>query len=168
VSTRVRLLLDCRIAFEGHDAMPTEMLLERLRADPEAPWGEYGPTGLTARKLAKLLSEYDIESRNIRFPDPLGQRKGYYRTAFLDAWARYCPDPSSTRTETPPGGVVPSVPSVPSSSAQVSAGRIETLGRQRRPTQTSRPSLTSGNDDGTLGTDTPPQPALRVVHSDTR
>jgi hypothetical protein len=40
ISTRVRLLIDCRAAFADHDVIPTAVLLERLRRDPEAPWGD--------------------------------------------------------------------------------------------------------------------------------
>jgi hypothetical protein len=89
-SDRVRLLADCRTAFGDHEALSTVVLLERLKADPEAPWIEYGGTGLTAMRLATLLREYDIVSGNIRFPS--GQAKGYHRNDFTDAWQRYCPD----------------------------------------------------------------------------
>ena len=58
-----------------------------------------------------MLREYDIRSANIRFPEPIGQVKGYYRADFTDAWARYCPSPT--------GEAVPAVPSVP---AQLSPG----------------------------------------------
>lgn len=157
VSTRVRLLIDCRAAFCDHDAIPTAVLLERLRRDPEAPWGDYGPTGLTAMKLGRLLREYDIHSVNVRFPG-LGQAKGYHRADFTDAWTRYCPAP-------PDGPPVEgqAVPAVPASSPQLSAGRLENLGRLSRPTPGSRTSLTSADEAGTAGTDTPAPPALRVV-----
>ncbi len=93
-SDGVRLLTDCRTAFGQWDAVPTAALLERLKADPEAPWVEYGPTnaGLTPMKLGVLLREYDITSETIRFPPPTGQAKGYYRATFTDAWRRYCPE----------------------------------------------------------------------------
>jgi len=91
-SDRIRLLADCRTAFARYDAIPTAVLLERLKADPEAPWAEHGTTGLTAMKLGVLLREYDIRSDTIRFPPPTGQIKGYRREAFIDAWERYCPE----------------------------------------------------------------------------
>jgi hypothetical protein len=96
-SNRVRLLADCRTAFRTDTALPTATLLERLKADPEAPWADYGPNGLTAMKLGVILREYDIRSATIRFPAPTGQAKGYQRVDFADAWARYCPtlEPSS-------------------------------------------------------------------------
>ncbi|MFD0883990.1 DUF3631 domain-containing protein [Streptosporangium algeriense] len=93
-SPRVRLLADCRTAFRTDTALPTATLLERLKADPEAPWVDYGPNGLTPMKLGVLLREYDIRSSTIRFPLPVGQAKGYQRIDFADAWTRYCPDPA--------------------------------------------------------------------------
>ncbi len=90
-SNRVRLLADCRTAFRTDTALPTATLLERLKADPEAPWADYGPNGLTAMRLGVILREYDIRSATIRFPAPVGQAKGYHRVDFTDAWARYCP-----------------------------------------------------------------------------
>jgi Protein of unknown function (DUF3631) len=98
LSDRARLLADCRTAFDQDTALPTERLLERLNADPEAPWADRGPAGLTGRRLGILLSDYGISSHNIRFPDGT-QRKGYTRADFTDAWTRYCPhdhDPEDT------------------------------------------------------------------------
>ncbi|WP_226358490.1 DUF3631 domain-containing protein [Pseudonocardia sp. ICBG601] len=92
-SERIRLLADCHTAFGDEAALPTMRLLQQLRADPEAPWADYGPRGegLTARRLGVLLSEYDIRPATIRFAG-LGQTKGYRREAFADAWRRYTPD----------------------------------------------------------------------------
>ncbi len=89
-SDRIRLLTDCRAAFGHLDALPTTVLLDRLKADPEAPWAEYGGTGLNAMNLGKLLREYDITSGNIRFPAPVGQVKGYQR-AVSAVGRRSCP-----------------------------------------------------------------------------
>ncbi|MFW5415336.1 DUF3631 domain-containing protein [Nocardiopsis sp. CNT-189] len=103
-SPRLRLLTDCRTAFGTDTAVPTAVLLERLKADSEAPWAEYGPTGLTPMKLGRLLREYDIRPATIRFPGPVGQAKGYLRDDFADAWARYCPDPPETEAAVLPMG----------------------------------------------------------------
>ncbi|MFC7382795.1 DUF3631 domain-containing protein [Sphaerisporangium rhizosphaerae] len=100
-STRIRLLTDCRTAFGTDSVLPTATLLERLKADPEAGWADYGPTGLTPMKLGALLREYEIRSDTIRFPAPVGQAKGYQRAAFTDAWARYCPTPNSVENDPP-------------------------------------------------------------------
>jgi len=157
VSDRIRLLADCRAAFGPDTALATTVLLDRLKSDPDAPWLDYGPNGLSGKRLGTILGEYDIRSGNIRFSDGT-QAKGYQRADFTDAWMRYCPLPVAAvpdPSEPTLGGV--SVPSVPSSSPQVSAGRIETLGRIIRPTTSIRPGLTSTNDLGTDGTDTPPK-----------
>ena len=70
----------------------TRRLLGHLNADKEAPWAEYGATGLTPRGLQLLLQAYGIGSANRRFPDGT-QAKGFARNQFLDTWARYCPEP---------------------------------------------------------------------------
>jgi Protein of unknown function (DUF3631) len=107
VSDRIRLLADCRTVFRDADALPSTTLVARLRSDPEAPWCE-PPPGITPKRLAALLAEYDIRSTPIRFGEPTGQARGYYRADFTDAWTRYCP--------TPPGDVSqPSQPSPPRS-----------------------------------------------------
>jgi hypothetical protein len=90
-SDRIRLLYDCHTAFSDQPALPTAVLLDRLKGDPEAPWATHGPAGLTPAKLGALLREYDIRSANIRFPNGT-QAKGYTREHFTDAWHRYCPE----------------------------------------------------------------------------
>ena len=92
-SDRIRLLLDCRTVFGHFDAMPSAVLLERLKALPESPWADYNNgVGLTGMKLGVLLKEYEIYSENITFEAPVGRVKGFHRQpAFSDAWQRYCP-----------------------------------------------------------------------------
>ncbi|MGH3859974.1 DUF3631 domain-containing protein [Actinokineospora sp.] len=90
-SDRVRLLIDCHAAFTRDPALPTAVLLDRLKADQEALWVTYGAAGLTAAKLGALLREYGIRSGNVRFPNG-AQVKAYQRADFSDAWARYCPE----------------------------------------------------------------------------
>ncbi|SDJ21820.1 Protein of unknown function [Actinokineospora alba] len=99
-SDRMRLLVDCHAAFGRDAALPTALMLERLKGDPEAPWATHGPIGLTAAKLGALLREYDIRSSNVRFPNGT-QAKGYQRAHFTDAWARYCPDLPATLERVP-------------------------------------------------------------------
>jgi hypothetical protein len=105
----VRLLTDCRTAFADQDVMPTTVLLDKLNNDPEAPWRDHGPHGLTARRLAVLLGEYEIHSTTIRF-DGLGQAKGFRRIDFTDAWRRYCAPPVLPTAPAARGVPVPSVP----------------------------------------------------------
>jgi hypothetical protein len=152
-SDRIRLLADCRTAIGEHDSIPTTVLLERLKADPEAPWADYQNTGLTAMRLGSLLREYDIRSTTIRFPAPVGQAKGYHRADFLDAWTRYTPDPD---TSDPGEPYQPYQPSPPSSEAV----RLETWYRSSRTTEKAVPPLTSLDTAGTAGT---AHPRLRLV-----
>jgi Protein of unknown function (DUF3631) len=144
VSDRIRLLADCRAAFGAADALPTTALVTRLRSDPEAPWSDHGPGGITPMRLAAMLREYDIRSANIRFGEPTGQAKGYYRADFTDAWARYCPTPAGEPSQ-------PSQASPPSSAP----GRPETWDGSSRPTKTAVPGLTCEGTAGTTGTTTP-------------
>jgi hypothetical protein len=159
VSTRIRLLTDCRSAFGDHDAIPTTILLERLKSDPEAPWVDYGPAGLTAMKLGVLLREYGIRSTTIRFPT-LGQAKGFQRADFTDTWNRYCPRHESDTG--PPDHCHEGKPYQP---YQAHNPRSERYGSPdwygpSRTTRKSRTSLTSANEAGTAGTASPP---LHVV-----
>ena len=153
VSTRVRLLTDIRAAFTTLGDPPAAMtsdLLTALNDDAEAPWAGFGSTGLTGKRLGDLLREFGITSETIRFQ--VGQAKGYRRDAFTDAWSRYCP--------------IPSVPSVPTVSAQANPGTDYHPGTDRSvpanspgthqsvPAPQSVPALSSKNELGTDGTDT--------------
>ena len=140
VSDRIRLLADCRTAFGDAEALPSTTLVTRLRADPEAPWCEPAP-GITPKRLAALLADYDIRSAPIRFGEPIGQVRGYYRADFADAWARYCPP---TLRE-------PSQASQPSSAP----GRIKSCDTSIRHTNPSVTGLTCDGTDMTDVTDTP-------------
>ncbi|MFH8885798.1 DUF3631 domain-containing protein [Streptomyces microflavus] len=107
---RTRLLVGIRRAFAavGDPAvLSTRLLLESLNADKEAPWAEYGASGLTPRGLQLLLKPYGIGSANRRFPDGT-QAKGFARNQFLDTWARYCPEPKpADRPAVPTAGLLP-------------------------------------------------------------
>ena len=144
-SDRSRLLADCRTALGDADALPTTALIDRLRADQEAPWAD-----LTPIKLAIALREYDISSTTIRFPAPIGQAKGYRRADFHDAWSRYCPAP-------PDDVPVPDGPGEPYQPYQSSseAVRLETWYGSSRTSQDPVPGLTCTGTDGTAGTATP-------------
>jgi hypothetical protein len=101
---RARLLSDIRRIFDedGVDCILSAVLVERLKADPEAPWVDWRRgKGLTQNSLATLLggricSETVHPSRDVH-------GKGYKRSRFEDDWARYLPaeNPSSF----PEGGV---------------------------------------------------------------
>lgn len=87
----VQLLAGIRHALSDEDRISTAELLERLKADAEAPWAGWNHgAGLTARGLGQLLRRYGIRSRNVRQPDGTVP-KGYQRDQFADAFARYLP-----------------------------------------------------------------------------
>ncbi|MBI1759336.1 MAG: DUF3631 domain-containing protein [Actinobacteria bacterium] len=155
LSLSTLLLADCRRAFGTEPVLSTEQLLTRLRDDPEGPWAELGPTGLTARRLGILLADYRIRSANARFPDG-AQRKGFTRTDFTDAWTRYLPDDPE-----PVSGTDPSHPSHPHQPRSTRDGLMPWDG-STRPTTTTRPSLTSGNEGGTGGTGSRQQPVTCI------
>ncbi|MGW2641261.1 DUF3631 domain-containing protein [Streptomyces sp. NPDC001348] len=91
---KTRLLQDIRRAFArcGDPAiMRTRDLLDELLKDQEAPWAEYGTTGLSPRHLGILLEDFGIKAATHRFEGGR-QAKGFARLRFVDAWARYCPE----------------------------------------------------------------------------
>jgi hypothetical protein len=90
-SAGVRLLADIRALFRGTDRLASAVLVARLNALDESPWGEWSKgRGLTQNKLARLLRDFEIRSRSIRLEDG-ATPKGYLRGQFLDAWNRYLP-----------------------------------------------------------------------------
>ncbi|HET9873908.1 MAG TPA: DUF3631 domain-containing protein [Propionibacteriaceae bacterium] len=153
VSLRVRLLMDCRTAFADAAGLPSATLLERLRADDEAPWTSYGRDGLTTRGLSAMLRDFDISSSNRRWPDG-GQSKGYLRDDFADAWSRYCPPP--------PGRL--SVPAVPPSQPPESGTETRPWDGSSVPTPASRPKTTPvGRRDGWDGNTAPTRRAVCIT-----
>jgi hypothetical protein len=104
-SIGVRLLADIKRVFDedGRECILSAVLVERLREDPEQPWAEWGRSnkGLTQNSLAVLLGGGGGRGRGsrggfgIRSVDVHPSRdvhgKGYQRSQFEDAWARYLP-----------------------------------------------------------------------------
>ena len=156
VTLKVRLLMDCRTAFAGAPALPSVILLARLRADEEAPWADLAGTGLTVRRLAGMLREYDVCPANRRWEDGT-QSKGYARYDFTDAWSRYCPPEAET-------AVTLAEPSHPSHPSLRRSGRdgSNLWDGSSVPALTSVPGLTCGGTRGTGGTDTPAPPHRAV------
>jgi putative DNA primase/helicase len=87
----VELLVDINRAFDasGLAEIPTKALIAALCADTERPWAAYFKgEGITDRQLAKLLKPFGIVSTTVH-PPGMPHAKGYRRTDFEDAWARY-------------------------------------------------------------------------------
>ncbi|TDU89447.1 uncharacterized protein DUF3631 [Kribbella voronezhensis] len=149
-SQSIRLLIDCRTAFGAARALPSTVIVQRLRHDEESPWAEVpAPGGLTVRRLAALLREYDITPKNHRWEDGT-QSKGYARDDFADTWARYCPTEAETTTE---GEPVPNRPNRPIP-GHAGDGSLPRDG-SNRPDNPSVPALTWEGTVGTDGTDHP-------------
>jgi hypothetical protein len=160
VSQSVRLLSDCRTAFGGATALPSTVLVQRLRADDELPWQEQpGATGLTVRRFAVLLREFDITPKNHRWEDGT-QSKGYDREDFADAWARYCPQ--IVPDDESEGDIRPKRPNRPFA-GHAGDGSPEWDG-SNRPNDQSVPALTWAGTVGTDGTDPLPPRETTDLH----
>jgi putative DNA primase/helicase len=88
----VLLLGDLRAIFdaEGGGALFTDRLLARLHDRQDRPWAEWRKDKpLTAVQLARLLRPFGIRPKQVRIGET--SMKGYERTAFEDAFARYLP-----------------------------------------------------------------------------
>jgi hypothetical protein len=83
-----QLLADIRTVFEA-DFMLSADLCNRLIFLPESSWNEQG---LTPHRLARMLREYGIKPKHGKD----GDRRGYYRREFRDAWTRYLPESSES------------------------------------------------------------------------
>jgi hypothetical protein len=95
----ITLLRDIRKVFDalGIDRITSEALVAALVAMADAPWSEWtgvkgdqSPRKLSQGQLASALSNFPIRPTSIRFPGKATTQKGYYRSAFEEAWAGYC------------------------------------------------------------------------------
>jgi hypothetical protein len=91
-SLGVLLLTDLRSVFGDREAMWTSEILDGLNNLEEAPWGDLKGKPLDARRLARLLKTYGVESRQVRIGDK--SQKGYTREDLWDVWIRYLPKES--------------------------------------------------------------------------
>jgi hypothetical protein len=71
--------------------LPTKDLLDKLHGLEERPWGAWGRAKkpMTDKALGDRLRPYGVRSRTIRVGT--STPKGYYLSAFQDAFARYLP-----------------------------------------------------------------------------
>lgn len=108
-SLGVRLLADLRTVFGEEERVGTEIILERLVALDESPWGDLRGRPLDSRGLAWRLSAYGVSSTQLKVDG--AKVRGYRREDLWDAWQRYlAPTPEEA---------VPPVPPVPSRSQAV-------------------------------------------------
>jgi hypothetical protein len=102
-SIRVRLLQDCKAAFNGHEHLATKDLIAFLTENEEAPWGGWHKgSPISPRALAGLLEPFGVRPRTVRLSSDETAR-GYAREGFEDPWNRYLgpypPDLSDTTTQ---------------------------------------------------------------------
>jgi Protein of unknown function (DUF3631) len=89
-SLGIRLLSDIKMVFDesGRPHLPTKVLIASLIALEESPWGDLKGRQLDERALASRLRKYEVKPKTLRL-DAVTTIKGYERTDFYDAWARY-------------------------------------------------------------------------------
>ena len=92
-SVGVELLQDIQKIFieKNITEISTKDLIEALCEDEESRWVTHNFKGndkrITARQISRILKEYKIKSKNVRFGQEVP--KGYEKTQFEDAWKRY-------------------------------------------------------------------------------
>lgn len=88
-SMRTMLLSDIRSAFDNADRLSSDKIVAHLIGLDERPWTEFSKgRSVTKSALARLLKPFSIFPKTIRL-DEKTTAKGYYRTDFEDAFARY-------------------------------------------------------------------------------
>ena len=86
----VELLRDLAELFkaDSRERFPSQGLCDALALLEERPWGDYRRgKPITSAQLARLLKDFGIQSQSLRAD--AGVCRGYYRTAFDDAFLRY-------------------------------------------------------------------------------
>jgi hypothetical protein len=96
-SHRALMLADIRDAFtaKGTDRLSSEDLVAHLVGLDNRQWCEFkGGKPLTKATLARILSGFGVISTNVRIGGQVP--KGYYASAFEDAFERYLPPQNAT------------------------------------------------------------------------
>lgn len=99
---RLQLLADLRDLFaaRGTDKLTTAETLTALHGLEESDWADLDGKPLDARRLAKMLKPYGVESRSINQPNgSVVKGLPHHRPGGLaDAWQRYLPAATTTAT----------------------------------------------------------------------
>ena len=104
-SLGMRLLADLQKVFVAAGNMQTEAILSLLCNLDESPWADLRGRPLDARRLASLLRQYDIHSKDVRIGASV--RKGYVRDDLIDAWIRYLPPQAPVGATTATSATIP-------------------------------------------------------------
>jgi Protein of unknown function (DUF3631) len=102
-SIRTLLLADIRTAFDNSraDRMSSDDIVAFLEKLDDRPWSEFNRgKAITKAGLARLLKPFRILSTTIRL-DGNRTAKGYYLSAFEDAFTRYLPAQIVTTSQSP-------------------------------------------------------------------
>lgn len=95
----VELLANIRTVFERRET-PNVLnadLLSALVGDPEWRWGAWNRgKPMTQRQLTKLLKGFDVSNHSVRTERAVNGGRGYSRSDFEDAFARYLPGAAGT------------------------------------------------------------------------
>jgi hypothetical protein len=73
--------------FGSAEVLSTETILRALHALDESAWADIKGKPLNDRGLAARLRAYEIKPKTVRIGD--STPRGYARSDFVDAWARY-------------------------------------------------------------------------------
>ncbi len=95
------LLSDSQAAFveKKTDRLSSEELVAHLNGLEERPWSEFSRgKPLSKTQLARMLGRFNINSGTIRLSDTR-TAKGYYKTAFEEAFACYLPPENVTTSQ---------------------------------------------------------------------
>jgi len=111
ISLGTRLLSDLRDAFAGVAALSTEIILQELHSMDEAPWGDLKGKPLDPRRLARILSDYEVHSTKVKIAGRSLQ--GYRREDLHDPWTRYLPPATTSSAPPTPTSSDPEPPELP-------------------------------------------------------
>jgi putative DNA primase/helicase len=108
----VELLSDIRDIFDTQntDKLSSEKLVEELGKLEDRPWPEWGKSGkpMSKSQLSRQLSRFDIVSKTIRLLSATA--KGYERSQFDDAFARYLCSQNVTPSQPTPSADCDGIP----------------------------------------------------------
>jgi len=135
VSLGNELLADCRriLAVIAGDHVSSTTLVTGLRDLTDARWAEYGSTGLSAHRLARMLGEYGIKPSL----DAAHSQRGYSRAAFTEAFERWLAPPVEVSEPSKASYTLPDLQqhadtSIGADTLKCREG-VERRGRHRRP-----------------------------------
>jgi hypothetical protein len=128
--------------------LSTAVILQRLNAIDEAPWGDWYGKPFTARDLAKLLKAYGVRSRNIREGGTGPVTKGYAWHDLSDVWTRYI-------RYTATSGASPQVNPVAEDVADSSAPSATGPDQHKRPDVADVAAVAAGHVDRAIEPDCP-------------